>query len=124
MSESPFTFAEARRAANTASQRQAAAEDARKDAALNLAAKDRVYRQAKARKIVELHSEGVAWTVADTIASGDPVVSTAKFEMAIAAGVLAVCEQSGFRLGADRRSLEKLTEWSMRRELAENGGRG
>jgi hypothetical protein len=39
----------------------------------------------------------------------------------VSAGVLAAAEQAGFRLNADRRILERLVEWSMRRELAESG---
>jgi hypothetical protein len=39
----------------------------------------------------------------------------------VAAGVKEALEQAGFRLNADRRILERLVDWSMRRELAEGG---
>ena len=121
MSESPFTFGEARQAAHHASQRQLDAEAARVEAARDSAGKELTYRRLLAERIVKLHAEGVAWTVAADVARGDEAVSSARFDRDVAAAVVQAQEQAGFRLNADRRVLERLVEWSMRRELAEGG---
>lgn len=120
MSESPFTFPEARAAAHSASLRQIEGERARVAAAEDAALKEKVYRQSLSKRIVELHADGVAWSVAADVARGDEAVSVARYERDVAAAVLAAAEQAGYRLNADRRQLERLVEWSMRRELAEN----
>lgn len=121
MTESPFTFSEARAAAHQASLRQVESERARRDAAEDLAAKELAYRRLFAERIVKLHAEGVAWTAAGDIARGDSDVSQARYERDVAAGVVDALEGQQYRLQADRRVLERLTDWSMRRELAEGG---
>ena len=110
MTEAPFTFTEARRAAHDASRRQIDAEHQRVECAKTAADKRRVYHMALSRKIVELHASGVAWTVAGDIARGDETVAAAEAQ-----------EQAGYRLNADRRVLEQLVRWSQARELAEGG---
>ena len=70
--------------------------------------------------MVELHDEGVAWTVCDQLASGSPAVAAARYAFDIADGRVEVAKQKLYRLAADRRSTLALSEWSMRRELAEN----
>ena len=121
MSESPFTFAQARAAAHQASIRQVEAERDRAQAVETAAAAELAYRTALARKIVELHAEGVAWSTTADIARGDKTVADLRMRRDVAAGVKEIQEQAGFRLNADRRVLERLVEWSMRRELAEGG---
>jgi hypothetical protein len=121
ISESPFTFGEARQAAHHASQRQLDAETARVEAARDSAGKELTYRRLLAEQIVKNHASGIAWTVAADVARGDDAVSSARFDRDVAAAVLQAQEQAGFRLNADRRVLERLVEWSMRRELAEGG---
>ena len=121
MTESPFTFAEARAAAHQASQRQVDGERARIEAATDHAAKELAYRKALAKHMTLVRADGVAWSAAEDLARGNPDVAQLRFERDVAAGVLAAAEQAGFRLNADRRILERLCEWSMRRELAEGG---
>ena len=121
MSESPFTFAEARNAALRASEKQVEAERQRKRDAEDLAAKELAYRRLKAQKIVELHASGCAWTAADALAEGDNKVAQARYSRDVARGVADCNDQAAYRLGADRRVLETLVQWSMRRELAEGG---
>jgi hypothetical protein len=76
---------------------------------------------ALSERITSLHADGVAWSAAADIARGEQKVAHLKMLRDIAAGVRDAAEQAGFRLNADRRILERLTEWSMRRELAEGG---
>jgi len=119
VSESPFTFPEARHAAHVASQRQIAGEEARKQAAVDLADAERVFRKALAVKSVELHAEGVAWSAVDSLARGDAHVADLRYKRDVARGVLDAAESAGYRLQADRRVLEQLVRWSMAREMAE-----
>jgi hypothetical protein len=119
VSESPFTFSEARAAAHQASLRQVEAERDRVRAVEAAAAAELAYRTALARKIVELHAEGVAWSTTADIARGDKTVADLRMKRDVASGVKEALEQAGFRLNADRRILERLVDWSMRRELAE-----
>lgn len=121
MSDNPFTFGEARTAAHQASLRQVESERARRDAAEDAAAKELTYRRLLSQRIVTLHAEGVAWTAAGDIARGDDDVSTARYQRDVAAGVLGAQEAAQYRLQADRRVLERLVDWSMRRELAAPG---
>ena len=121
MTEAPFTFSEARRAAHDASRRQIDAEAQRVECAKTAADKRRLYHIALSRKIVELHAEGVAWTVAGDIARGDEGVATARYDRDVAEAVSEAQEQAGYRLNADRRVLEQLVRWSQAREIAEGG---
>jgi hypothetical protein len=68
-----------------------------------------------------VRADGVAWSAAADLARGNSTVAQLRYERDVSAGVLAAAEQAGFRLNADRRILERLVEWSMRRELAEGG---
>jgi len=124
MTESPFTFAQARAAAHQASLRQVDAEKDRVQAVEASAAAELAYRVALAQKIVELHAEGVAWSTTSDIARGDKTVASLKFKRDVAAGVREAQEQAGYRLNADRRVLEGLIAWSMKRELADPGSGG
>ena len=121
MTESPFTFREARTAAHNASQRQLDAERERRKAVEVAAAAELAYRKALAEKILLLRAEGVAWSSTADIARGDATVAELRFKRDVSQGVQAAQEQAGFRLNADRRILEKFCEWSMRRELADPG---
>ena len=57
----PFDEQDARAAARTAAALQAGSEDALRDAYVNIAEKERAYRVALARRITELHADGVAF---------------------------------------------------------------
>ena len=115
----PFDFAQARAAVHQASRRQQQAEQTRRDASVTLAEKERVYREALARRIVELHADGLAWTVCQDVARGDQRVAHLRYERDVARGVLQASEEAAWRLSADRRDLGRLCEWAMRRDLAE-----
>jgi len=121
MNESPFTFGEARAAAHQASQRQVDAERSRIEAVKDHAATELAYRKALAQHMTLVRADGVAWSAAADLARGNSTVAQLRYERDVSAGVLAAAEQAGFRLNADRRILERLVEWSMRRELAEGG---
>jgi type IV secretory pathway VirB9-like protein len=122
MSESPFTFNEARIATRQAANAQAESEHQRAQAVERYAAAEREYRKALSQTIVRLHSEGIAWTATGDIAKGE--VAKLKYERDVAQGMREVAEQRAFRTGADRRSLDQLVQWSMKRELADPGSGG
>jgi hypothetical protein len=108
----PFDFAEAIAATRRAAEAQKDAEQARRDAATDHAEKERVYRRALAKRIVELHSEGVAWTVAQDVARGDDKVSDLRYERDVARGVLDAAEQRAWRHTADRKDMTEFLTWS------------
>lgn len=123
MSESPWTFKEARDAAARASRAQEHAERALVDAAEAHAEAERRYRQALAEEIVRQHAqEGVAWSTAPDLARGNERVAKLRYERDVAEGVKEATTHAAWRAAADRRTTEALMTWSMRRELAENGG--
>lgn len=121
MSEAIFTIGEARKAAHDASRRQIEHETTRLGAAKALAEKRRAHDLVFAETQVRLHDEGVAWTAVRDLAKGDKAVANARYELGIAQAVLDIQEQAAYRLQADRRIVDRLCEWSMRRELAEGG---
>ncbi len=111
---SPFDFTEARTAVRAASEAMKAAEQNRRDASERLAAAERAYRVALARKIVEAHADGIAWTVAQDVARGDKHVADLRYERDVAKGVLDAAETVAWRHTADRKDLARLIDWSMR----------
>lgn len=115
----PWDFDEAREWAAEASRNQAAVEDEVRDAARAFAEAEEAYRKALARRIVELHAEGKAWSVCGDLARGDEHVAELKRERDIAEGGYEAARQAAWRRSADRRDTERFIEWSMRRELAE-----
>lgn len=117
-----FTFGEARDAVNAEKAAQAAAEDFRRQASRALADAEQAYRVALASEIVRQHDAGVAWTVAKDLARGAEPVALLRHKRDIAAGVLDAAETAAWRHNANRRALDKLVEWSMRRDLAEGAG--
>jgi len=116
-----MSIGEARRAAHEASRRQIEHERTRLEAAKAAAEKRRAHDLVFAETQVRLHDEGVAWSAVKDLAKGDKAVATARYEMGIAQAVLEIQEQAAYRLQADRRVVDRLLEWSMRRELAEGG---
>jgi hypothetical protein len=119
----PFDLPQAREAIKTAGALQRGIEGQLREESRKLAAAEKAYRMALAKMITELHASSVAWTTCETIAKGDPKVSTMRYERDVQKGVLESVQQQAFRLAADRRDLHSIVNWSMRRELAENGGR-
>lgn len=60
----PYDFPDAIAAARRAAEAQKAGEQAVRDASTVLAEAERAYRMALARRIVQAHADGAAWTVA------------------------------------------------------------
>ncbi len=120
MSDSPYTFGQAREKVREATRRQEAAEQFRVDVTKDWAEKERAYRIALARRIVEVHAEGAAWTVAPDLARGDRAVADLRYARDVAAGVKDAAESAMWRHTADRRDLGRMVDWSCRRELAED----
>lgn len=118
----PYDFGEAVNAARRAAEAQKAGEHAVRDAAADLAEKERAYRVALARRIVEVHADGAAWTVAQDLARGDQAVADLRYHRDVAAGVLEAAQQRAWRHTADRKDVLEFIHWSRVRELAENGG--
>ena len=114
----PFDETDARAAARTAAALQAGSEDALRDAYVNIAEKERAYRVALARRITELHADGVAWSACADLARGDETVARLRMERDIAEGVREAMGQASWRHAANRKDLGRLIEWSARRDLS------
>lgn len=117
----PWTITEAAQAANAASAQQKGAEAQLRDAAADLAAKERAYRVALAQTITRFRADGHAATVCADLARGERQVADLRYARDVAQGVLDAAQQAAWRLTADRRTVDGLTRWSMGRELAEHG---
>lgn len=115
----PFTFAQAVVAARRAAEMQRDGEQAVRDAAADLAEKERAYRCSLAREIVTQHADGSAWTVAQDLARGEKKVADLRYERDVAQGVLEAAQQRAWRSSADRRDMLQFIEWSKRRDIAE-----
>lgn len=115
----PWSFEEARVAAQQASANQRAGEDFVREAHKGYAQAEKAYRMALAAKIIDLHSQGTAWSQCGDLARGDQHVAELKFRRDVAEGVKEAAVQASWRNSADRRDVEAFTDWSKRRELAE-----
>jgi hypothetical protein len=113
----PYDFGQAKDAESKAARLQIAHQKNLRDAYDQLADAEQTYKQALACKLVELHADGVAWTVAGDLARGDDHVSELRHLRDIAKGVLEVAHQAGWRLVADRKGLGRLIDWSMRADV-------
>lgn len=123
MPGAPWTFDEARNACRDAARAQADAETALITATRAYAAAEEAYRVSLAREIVRQHDqERVAWTVAPDLARGNATVAELRRERDIAEGLREACQQAAWRHAANRRDAQRFADWSMRRNLAENGG--
>lgn len=120
MTIAPYDFGEAVAAARRAAEAQKAGEQAVRDASADLAERERDFRRALARKIVEVHAGGAAWTVAQDLARGDDGVADLRYARDVAQGVLEAAQQRAWRHTADRKDVLEFINWSRRRELAEN----
>ena len=110
----PYSFGEARNTANVASNRMKASEAFTRQAYAKYADAERAYRVALAKKILELHAEGKAWTVTADIARGDKDVADLRYERDVAEGVKQAAQDATWRLTADRKDLGAFIQWSMR----------
>lgn len=124
MSDGPYTFAEARQAAERASRAQKAVEEAVRDAYRGLALAEQMYRVELAKRIAELRAGGAAATTAGDLARGDKTVADLRFRRDVAEGVKEATVHAAWRRTADRKDTQSFVAWSMRRDLAEFGGQG
>jgi hypothetical protein len=108
----PWSFVEAVAAARRASEAQQQAEQARRDAASDLAEKERIYRQALAAEVLKAHADGAAWTVAQDLARGNKHVSQLRYERDVQRGVVEAAEQRAWRHQSDRRDTREFITWS------------
>ena len=121
MSQQPFTFDQARMAADEASREQERAEQDLGDANRAYAQADETYRKALALEMWRLRrEEGIAWSSLSKLAEGDEQVAKLKKARDDAEGEAALASHAVYRRSADRRDTERFIEWSMRRDLAEN----
>lgn len=121
MSHAPYSFDEATTLTRQASAAQRAAETLLRTTSKEYAEAERAYRVALAKEIVRQHAEeGVAWTVCQDLARGNPAVADLRMRRDIAEGVREATLQQAWRASADRRDLGQLVVWSMRRDLAED----
>lgn len=115
----PWTFDQAVTAQREATQKQEQAERFVKTSYKDFAEKERVYRQALAEKITTLRAEGKSITLCGDLARGDKHVAHLKYERDVAEGVKEAAGQAVWRATADRKTVEGLMQWSMRRDIAE-----
>lgn len=108
----PYDFGEAREAASKFQAAQRAGEDALRAASEAAAEAERLYRKALARKIVEVHADGAAWTVAQDLARGDDRVADLRYERDVAKGALEATQTASWRHTANRKDCLALIEWS------------
>lgn len=117
----PFDFGEAKAQIDDASRAQAKAEQEIRDAFRLYGEAERSYRRALAQKITELRANGIAVSIVADLARGDAHVADLRLRRDIKDGVREAARSAIWRHQADRRELEQLVTWSMRRELAESG---
>lgn len=114
MSTHPWDWAQAQVASEEAKTAQReSAENLRKDAR-DLARKERLYRVALARRILELKAEGHAITACGDLARGDERIAELKFERDVAEGAKEATGQAAWGASADRRDTLTFIEWSLR----------
>lgn len=87
-----------------------------------LAKAEYLYRRALTERIKQLHvgegeEKGMAITMCETVAKGEESIALLRRERDDRKGDLAQLEQEGFRMGADRRAIDGLIDWSMKRDL-------
>lgn len=120
MTAVPYDFGEAKAAIERASIAQRGSEDHVRQAFKDYAAAERAYRLALAEEIIRLRADATPATVCQDLARGHQRVADLKYRRDIAEGVKEAATSAQWRHTADRRELEQLVDWSLRRELAEN----
>lgn len=118
----PWDINEARFNLHAASAQQQSHQERQREAVRAAARAEQVYRVARARRTAELRDQGHAASLCDTLARGDEQIAMLRRAADEADGDREIAIQEGWRLHANRRDVEQLAQWSMRRELAEHGG--
>lgn len=114
---SPYRVIEARKAQFRASESQRQGSDRLKDAAVKLADAERAYRMKLTQRITQLHAAGMAITTCETVAKGEEEVANLRHARDLAKGNVESARNQTFTHSADRRGIDQLVDWSMRREL-------
>jgi hypothetical protein len=115
----PWDFDQSVEASQSARAEQERVEGEVKAAYREAAIKDRVYNVALARRMWELKRQGIAVTVCERLAKGDPTIASLREDRDTAEGLKETSKIASWRANADRRDTEALIDWSKRRELAE-----
>lgn len=118
----PWTFDQARAASQAAETEQRRVESEVHTAYKDYARKERLFRVALARKILELKAGGMAITACEVVAKGDERIAALREERDIAEGLKETAKLAAWRANADRRDTGDLLRWSARRDLAEYSG--
>lgn len=113
----PLEIEDARQAAFRASELQRGVEDRIREASRQLAEAELAYRKRLSQRILELRAEGHAITACGDIARGETDVANLRYDRDVKQGVLEATRQEAFRRGSDRRDIDTLLNWSMRRDL-------
>lgn len=122
MSNQPWDFGQAVIASKDAETEQRRVESDVMDAYRTYAKRERLYKVALARKILELKANGMAITACETVAKGTPAIAELREERDVAEGMKEVAKVAAWRVNADRRDTGDLLRWSARRDLAEYSG--
>lgn len=113
----PFEIQEAREAEYVATKAQRDHGDVLARAHLKLAQAEYLYGRKLTKRIKELHVGGMAITMCERVAKGEREVALLRRRRDELKGELAKAEDYAYTLGADRRALKGLVEWSMYRDL-------
>ncbi len=113
----PFEIVEARAAEYAASKAQRDHADALGRAHLKLGDAEYTYRTALSARWKQLKAEGWAATTCGDIARGEESIATLRRERDRCEAEVKRLEEMSYALGADRRALDGLVAWSMRRDL-------
>lgn len=114
-----WTWHQARDAMAEAELEQQQSEQAMRDTAKEAAIAERDYRRELAIRIVELKAKGMAVTACETIAKGDHEISMLRFQRDLREAEAQAARAANYRHSANRQDTLKLTDWAMRRELAD-----
>lgn len=122
MNGQPWSFAEALKASRDAETEQRRVESEVSTAYRQWGRAQNLYAVALARRIFELKTQGIAVTACETLAKGDPRIAELREARDIAEGLKETSKVAAWRVNADRRDVNDLLSWSMRRDLAEYSG--
>lgn len=119
----PYDWQQAQEAQTAARAEQRASEKWVIDSWKAYAAAEQAYREALAKKIVQLKAEGMAVTAAGDVARGDHSIAHLKYLRDVAEGTKEAAMMGGWRASKNRNAEQTFLEWSCRRDLAEYHGR-
>jgi hypothetical protein len=112
----PFEIIDAREAQHKASEAQREHGDALAKAHVALADAEYTYRTALVARIKQLKEDWPA-TTCDNIARGEESIAQLRRERDKREGELETLKDKAYTIAADRRALDGLIDWSMRRDL-------